>query len=241
MKLSHLLLREGLKEVQRAYSDFEILPVKMVKPNQPDVLCIFSQGDKSSYRLVGAGAWWAYSIGRSNQMPKNDVPNISVNCLPWGLDFAINAELRTSQSVMRDRIEADLGGFDKLISEHGHLRLQAWLKFEYQPRLYYWVLMEDSKSGSWQGRDLLSLYESTEREFVDLGTHWIAWIKSNATQLSASQIRQMEGSNRNVNLALRLVYSFGEMNGVWKLPFSEQTSTFSSEYAKLRPLIGFFQ
>jgi hypothetical protein len=48
-------------------------------------------------------------------MPKHDVPNISVNALPWGLDFAVNAELHTSQQVMRDRIASHLN------NAQGHL------------------------------------------------------------------------------------------------------------------------
>lgn len=151
MQISHRLLREALPAIQRGFSEYEVRPIKMVKPNQPDVLCIPKTGIVSQYQLIGAGAWWAYSFGHSDHMAKNDVPNISVNVLPWGLDFAINAELRTSQEVMRNRVSAATQCFDHLVTEHGQLRLQAWLKFELQPRLYYWVLLPQLPAGVWKG------------------------------------------------------------------------------------------
>lgn len=91
MRLPHLLLRDGLPFVQRALSEYEVLPVRMANSNQPDVLCF--PEENTSFRFVRGGAWWAFSFGQSEHMPKNDVPNISVNALPWGLDIAIITEL----------------------------------------------------------------------------------------------------------------------------------------------------
>jgi hypothetical protein len=113
-------------------------------------------------------ARWAFSFGRSEEMPRNDAPNISVNALPWGLDFAINAEFRTSQEVMRQRIERSSDLFDRLVLEHGRLQFQAWLKFEHQPRFYHWILIEKRSQGTWRGRDLLDLYRSSEINFPEL-------------------------------------------------------------------------
>lgn len=104
LKLSHLLLRDGLPSVVKAFSEYEVvLPIRVASLSQPDVLCFPREGETPQF--VRGGAWWAFSFGQSEKMPKNDVPNISVNALPWRLDFAINAELRTSQEVMTQRIE----------------------------------------------------------------------------------------------------------------------------------------
>jgi hypothetical protein len=241
MQISHKLLTDALPSVQNSYSEYEIRPIKMVKPNQPDVLCVPETDLDSDYKLIGAGAWWAYSFGHSDQMPKNDVPNISVWALSWGLDFAINAELRTSQKVMQDRIAAAPKRFDHLVAEHGNLRAQAWLKFEFQPRLYYWVLLPQLPAGTWTGQDILDLYRQSETDFGKLRMKWVAWIKQHSGKLTAAQTSHLDGKSRNLNLALRLVYSFEKNNEVWGLPYREQELRFESEYLKLKPLIEFFQ
>jgi hypothetical protein len=241
MQISHKLLTDALPFVQKSYSEYEIRPIKMVKPNQPDVLCVPADRTGSEHKLTGAGAWWAYSFGHSDEMPKNDVPNISVNALPWGLDFAVNAELLTSQKVMRDRIATAPQRFDQLVAEHGNLRGQAWLKFEFQPRLYYWVLLPQLPVGTLTGQDLLNLYHCSEVNFQSLRTVWIDWIKKHSQKLTAAQIGHLDGMSRNLNLALRLVYSFEKDNEVWSLPYQEQELRFESEYLKLKPLIEFFQ
>ncbi len=224
MRLSRLLLRDGLPSVQKAFSEYEVLPVRMGSSNQPDVLCF--PGEKMPSRFVRGGAWWAFSFGQSEAMPKNDVPNISVNALPWGLDFAVNAELRTSQEVMRRRIERDSNRFDSLVLQHGDLLLQAWLKLEHQPRFYHWIPIAIRPANTWQGRDLLELYRRSELNFSDLRAHWLAWITEQRVELTAAQREQMYRTNRKLNLALRLVRSLNALDPVWDLPYEEQQTQF---------------
>ncbi len=73
------------------------------------------------------GAWWAYAFGKSEETAKNDAPNISVCGMKWTLDVIVNAELRTSQAVMRRRIAMAPSKFDHLVKSHGQLEFQAWL------------------------------------------------------------------------------------------------------------------
>jgi hypothetical protein len=190
---------------------------------------------------VNGGAWWAFSFGQSEHMPKNDVPNISVNALPWGLDFAINAELLPSQRVMRSRIESFPERFDRLVAEHGDLQFQAWLKIEHQPRIYHWILLPTLAPGTWHGQDILDLYRRSEVGFFDLRAHWLGWIKEHRPELTPGQLTHIERSNRNLNLALRLVRSFRKEADLWSHPRGEQQLQFQAEYAKLKPLIDFFQ
>lgn len=239
VQLSHLLLRDGLPQVQRDFSEFEVVPVKMLVPNQFDVLCL-PEADSLS-RFSPGGVWWAFSFGHSEEMPKNDVPNISINALPWGLDLAINAELRTSQKVMRERIEQAPDEFDRIVREHGGLQLQAWLKFEHQPRFYHWILLEKRLQGTWRGRDLLDLYRRLEINFSEIRAYWLGWIKDQRAELSQGQTRHLERSNRRLNLALRLVCSFQNDDSLWNRSYNEQQAQFHAEYRKLKPLIEFFQ
>ena len=239
VELSQLLLREGLTFVQKAFSEYEVVPVKMLNYQNPGVLC-FPDGDSHS-PFTGGGAWWAFSFGQSDEMPKNDVPNISVNALPWGLDFAINAELLTSQKVMRQRIESLPERFDHLVAEHGALEFQAWLKFEHQPRIYHWIALPRLSPGTWSARDLLDLYRRSEINFAELRTHYLAWIKEQRSELTCGQIAHMERSNRKLNLALRLVHSFAKEDPLWGQSYDEQQAQFQTEYEKLKPLIDFFQ
>ena len=241
MCISQKLLLESLPSIQKQYSEYEIRPIKMVKPNQPDVLCIPTNDLKLPYQLVGAGAWWAYSFGHSDEMAKNDIPNISVNALPWGLDFAINAELQTSQRVMRERITSAPKHFDRLIDEHGDLQLQAWLKLEVRPRMYYWVLLKQFPAETWGSEDLIKLHQNSESDYDHLRSHWIEWIINQNKNLPPAQKIHLEGRSRNLNLAFRLVYSFEKDHVVWNLPFREQIRQFDCQYGKLKSLITFFQ
>src|SRR6266851_5368337 len=63
LQLSHLLARDGLPQVQKGFSEYEVVPVKMVTPNQPDVICL-PEADLPS-RFFHGGVWWAFSFGHS--------------------------------------------------------------------------------------------------------------------------------------------------------------------------------
>ena len=237
--ISHLLLRDGLPFIEKAFSEYEVRPVPMTSPHSHDIFCFPEKGEDS--RFVRGGAWWAYRFGHCDEMPKNDVPNISVAALPWGLDFAINAELRTSQEVMRRKIEESPERFDGLVREHGMLEWQAWLKLEHQPRFYHWVAIRRSPAGTWGGRDLLGLYRQSELNFSELRLQWLTWIKERRTELTPRQMEHMERSNRQLNLALRLVHSFQQDDPLWSRPYAEQKIGFQDQYRRLKPFIDFFR
>ena len=239
MRLSHVLLRDGLLDIERAYSEYEVLPVKMKSSYSPDVFC-FPAGTESDPRFIHGGAWWAYSFGHSETMPKNDVPNISVSAQPWGLDFAINAELQTSQNVMRSNIGRSRSEFDKLLKP-SHLQLQTWLKIEHQPRFYHWILLDKLQHGAWNGEKLLELYAGAEAAYQQLRSRWISWIEMKRPELSAGQLLHMKRTNRKVNLALRLAYSFEEHDAIWTQNYTDQQAQFVLAYIRMKPLIEFFQ
>jgi hypothetical protein len=240
--LSHQLLRDGLLDVEMAYSsEYEIVPIKMVNSRHPDVLVFYAKASEPNPVSMGVGAWWAYALGHSEEMPKNDLPNISVNALPWGLDLAVNAELRTSQKVMRDRIAAQPEQFDLKVAEHGGLQFQAWLKIEFQPRIYHWIVLSQEVAGSWRGKDITDCHSELESTFRKVKDHWIDQIKERRPELTPKQISHMESTNKNLNLALRLVDCISKSSPIWNQPYEEQRVILGDSYRRLKPLIDFFQ
>jgi hypothetical protein len=240
MKLSQVLLRDGLLNIERSYPEYEVLPVRMKSGYSPDVFC-FPGTAESENHFVHGDAWWAYSFGHSEEMPKNDVPNISICAQPWGLDFAVNAELQTSQNVMKLKIARSCSGFDELLKSHRNLQLQAWLKIEHQPRFYHWVLLDRLPYGSWNGQKLLDIYAGAEAGYEALRDRWIRWIEGHRPELSPGQMRHMNRTNRSLNLALRLVHSFEEDDEVWVRTYTQQQERFGVEYGRMKSLIDFFQ
>jgi hypothetical protein len=237
---SRLMLEDGLPLVQKIFGAYEVKPVKMVRLPS-NVLCIPEDDTHPDSRNCRVGVWWAFSFGHSEQLAKNDVPNISVNVLPWGLDFAINAEVQPSQKVMRQRIDRSPERFDQLDLEHGDLQLQAWLKLEHQSYSFHWIPLVRRPKGTWKSRDLLGFYSRSELDFARLRTEWIKWIENQSQELTPIQAGHLERRNRNLNLALRLVRSFEKEDALWNLAYDERKTQLGAEYCKLKPLIDFFQ
>jgi hypothetical protein len=241
VQISHQVLRDALPAIQEAFSEYEVVPVRMANSKTSDVLCFAALDEDVKSRWNSGGVWWAYSFGHSDQMPKNDVPNISVMKFPWGLDFTVNAELQTSQKVMLSRIARSTTQFDRLVGEHGSLQLQTWFKIEYQPRMYHWILLARRPQGDWRGQSILDLYRDSERNFDGLRQYWVESIIRNRPELTESQIKHMKATNRKLNLALRLVHSFAKEDHIWGVTYGEQKGLFAAAYCKLKPLIDFFQ
>lgn len=173
-------------------------------------------------------------------MPKNDVPNLSVEAMPWGLDLAVNAEIQTSQKVMLRRIHASSELFDKLIAEHGNLQFQALLKFEHQPRMYHWLPLFLFEPDTWVGNTILDTCSQVEQNFPKLRSDWIPWIESNQKKLSRGQAEHMKRQNRKPILALRLIRSFPKTDAFWTLAYRYQCEALVLECSKLKHLIEFF-
>lgn len=98
-------------------NEYEVMPIRIKRSysfdfdleHDPDRM--YGTGE-----FTRGGAWWAYRFGFSEDMPKNDVPNVSVIANTTGLDVTINAELQPSQKVMIDRIQGNPSKFNKLCS-----------------------------------------------------------------------------------------------------------------------------
>ena len=238
LRLSHKLLLDSLPFVQREFDRFEIRPVKMVHAKHPDTLCF--RASDGNLDCIAPGVWWAFAFGMSEQMPKNDRPNISVNAYPWGLDFAVNAELKTSQRAMIDCIKAARGRFEALVHAHGSLELQLWLKLEHQPRFYHWLPVERVNAGSFDGASLLRKVDEWKQRFPAERQRWLEEVIAARKELSPGQKAHLERTNKEANLAIRLVNTIRPEDAMWQKPFNEQLETINYVYRSLRPLIEFF-
>jgi hypothetical protein len=174
-------------------------------------------------------------------MPKNDLPNISAIAMPWCFDLTVNAELITSQAVMKARIAENPLQFDQLIREHGGVQFQAILKLEHQPRFYFWIPLISEGPGKWSAKTFLDKCNQIESEYSTLSRSWITWIEQNSSDLTKARAQHMNTRNKKLNAALRLVRPFREDDGFWALPYREQCQMFVSECGRLKPLIDFLR
>jgi hypothetical protein len=238
MVLAQTLLRDGLQGIEREFKEYEIRPVKMVNWSNPGLLYF---PEISGLDVTQGGAWWAYSFGPLEQSAKNDVPNISVNALPWGLDVAVNAELQRSQAVMLAKIGSAPEVFDKRVAEHGALQFQAWFKLELQPRIYRWVLVDQKDWLHWDAAYILNLHRRYEDDFFPKKAHWKAFIEQHGPKLTDEQNAHMSRMNQRLNLCFRLVDSIRAEDHLWTSAYDEQVRLLDSRYRRLKPLIEFFQ
>jgi hypothetical protein len=242
LAISHRMLRDSLDAIGREFAEYEILPIKMARTDSPDVICGgFPATLDSVPEFVRAGVWWAYAFGESEEMPKNDVPNISAMAMPWCLDLAVNAELRTSQQIMKMRVAANPLCFDDLIQEHGGIQLQALLKLEHQPRFYHWIPLISQEPGTWCAQSFLAACAEVERDYQSHRDAWSKWIEKNSLGLTKNQSQHMRKRNKQCNLALRLVRPFRKGDKFWSLPYSDQRVSFVAECRRLKPLIDFLR
>jgi hypothetical protein len=242
LAISHRVLRDSLADLRELFSDYEMLPIKMARANSPDVICSgLPEITNSVPPFVRGGAWWAYAFGHSDEMPKNDVPNISAMAMPWCLDLAINAELRTSQAIMKARIADQPSRFEELACEHGGLQFHGILKLEHQPRFYHWIPLFFKEVGTWTAKSILEVIDKQYRDYDAVKTSWVSWIAAHRSELSPAQVLHMRQRNQQPNLALRLVRPFPKEDHLWQLAYKEQLELFVAECRRMKPLIDFLR
>jgi hypothetical protein len=238
LALSHRILRDSLPGIEQGYSPYEVIPIRMIAAHSQDTVCNgvpVSATDLPPFR--SGGVWWAYALGNSNQMAKNDIPNISAVGMPWGFDLTINSELRTSQALFRNRIAQHPAAFDHAVREYGRLEFQAILKLECQPRFYFWIPLRKVAAGGWDAGSILKDCEHFEQDFEELRSRWIDCIVETQSTLTERQAAHMKRMNRRPNIALRLAHPFTSDDSFWSMDFVSQCVQFVDECVRLRPLI----
>lgn len=241
LALSHRILRDSLGAIGKGFQGYELRPVKMARADSPDYYCGMTPVSTSEkVEIAAGGTWWAYRFGHAEEMPKNDVPNISVLMMPWGLDVTVNAEISDSQEVLISRVKQSIGSFDKLVDAHGELWLQTWLKLEHRPQFFHWISRTRLAPGAWGGADLVRHFDESREAYPRERAAWIDWVTTHRPDLSDKQRTFLKNRSQNMNLAIRLVAPFHEEAQFWSCTYAEQVRLIEESVCRLRPFIDFF-
>lgn len=241
MAFASRMLTESLEPIRGVFDEYDVIPFGITRSSSQDYDLEYDPSrNYGSGEFSRGGIWWAYRFGFSEEMPKNDVPNISIIANTTGLDVVINAELQTSQKVMLDRIRANASEFNRLLASHGRLRLKTYLKYEHQPRFYHWILADMELPGEFNGETILGIRQKHEKAFNEEREKWLKFIISENKELSEFQIKQLEVRNTGLNLAIRLVESFYGNSEFWSLQSEKQVSEIVNAVNRQKALIDFF-
>jgi hypothetical protein len=232
-------LRTSLQSVISNFPEYQIVPGKTRNARRQNILCFGLDEPNFKPRFTEAGASWAYALRKTGRKTKEDMPNLSVNALPWGLDVSVNAELLTSQRAVQHAINRFPKEFDSLVEAHGRLVFQAWFKLEHQKRSFHWFPAQTLPPGAWNGRNVLNTIATTGKCFDSLKKTATAWLQANRAGLSQEQISHLVGKNRKADLALRFVDSIKETSPFWMWSIGQQIEQLNCSYAGLKPLIDF--
>jgi hypothetical protein len=241
LAFANLMLRDSLEPIRTYFSEYEVFPfgIKWATSNDFDLEHYPGQ-EYGTNEFTRGGTWWAYRFGFSEDLSKNDVPNVSIIANTTGLDVTLNAELQSSQKVLLRRIHADVSKFDKLLANHGRLWLKTYLKFEHQPRFYHWILADMRPPGEFDGKAILDIRREHEEAFIRERERWINIIKTRNKELTEGQNRQLEARNKRLNLAIRLVEPFEKSGVFWSLPYEGQLIEIVKRVQQMKPLVDFF-
>ena len=241
MAFARRMLTESLEPIREAFNGYDIIPFGITRPSSLDFDLEYDPArNHGTEEFTRGGTWWAYRFGFSEDMPKNDVPNISIIANTTGLDVTINAELQPSQKVVIDRIQANSSEFNRLLANHGGLWLKTYLKYEHQPRFYHWILADMKLPGEFNSESILQLQQKHEKVFNEEREQWLKFIISGNKELSELQIQQLEARNKRLNLAIRLVEPFQKNAAFWSLLPEKQVTEIVGSVQRMRPLIDFF-
>lgn len=241
MAFARRMLIGSLEPIREAFDKYDVIPFGITRASSQDYDLEYDHSHNHGYdNFSRGGIWWAYRFGFSEEMPKNDVPNISILANTTGLDVVINAELHTSQKVMLDRIRANTPEFNRLLTNHGGLNLKTYLKYEHQPRFYHWILADMKLPGEFNGEAILNIRQKHEKAFDDERKKWFEFIISENKELSELQIQQLKMRNKRLNLAIRLVAPFQENSAFWSLQTEKQVTECVDTVKRMKALIDFF-
>jgi len=235
------MLRDSLEPIKESFNEYKVFPFSIDRALSLGFVLEYDPARKyGTKEFTRGGTWWAYTFGFSKDLPKNDVPNVSIMANSTGLDVALNAELMPSQKVMLRRIRESTSKFDRHLTDHGGLWLKTYLKFEHQPRIYHWILADIRPPGEFDGEFILSARRERDNAFVEDRGRRISDIKSMNKELTERQIRHLETHNKQLNLAIRLVQPFQKNAPFWSLPFNMKLNEIVGAVQRVKPLADFF-
>lgn len=236
------MLKESLEPIRKSFNnEYEVMPIKIKRSYSSDFdLEHDTDRNYGTREFTHGGTWWAYRFGFSENMPKNDVPNVSIIAYATGLDITINAELQPSQKVMLERIRKSSSRFNELLCNHGGLWLKTYLKYEHKPRSYHWILADIKSPGEFDGEVILQMWHKHQKAFNEERERWLKFIISVNKELSEKQIQHLEARTKQLNLAIRLVERFQKNATMWSLQDNNQVDEIVRAVLRMKPLIDFF-
>lgn len=238
---AHYMLRNSLELIRKPFSEYDIVPFRATRQTSLDFDLEYDRSKNHGTNIFKrGGVWWAYRFGFSENLPPNDVPNISIIVNDIGLDVTLNAELLPSQTVMVDRIRRCTSELDRLIADHGWIWLKTYLKFEHQPRFYHWILADFMRPGEFDGAAILRLRLDHESNFWQEREYWVRKIIAENDELTKGLSRHLESKNKRLNLAIRLVEPIPKNAAFWSFTVGTQVSEIAKAVQRLKPLLDFF-
>lgn len=241
MAFARRMLAETLEPIRKAFNEYDIIPFSITRSSSLDFDLEYDPAQThGTSEYTRGGTWWAYRFGFSEDMPKNDVPNVSIIANTTGIDVTINAELQPSQKVMLGRIQTALPEFNRILADHGGLWLKTYLKYEHQPRFYHWILADLKPPGEFDGEAILKMRHRHDKAFNEERDQWLHKIISENKDITESQINHLKKQNKRINLAIRLVEPFQMDAALWSRQPKEQVIEIVGAVQRLKPLIDFF-
>ena len=242
MHFARYMLKKSLEPIRESFNnEYDIMPFRIKKSSSADFhLDYYPERKYETSECTRGRTWWAYRFGFSENMPKNDVPNVSIIANTTGLDVTINAELLPSQKVMCRKIKESTVQFDRLLADHGQLWLKTYLKYEHQPRAYHWILAEYMSPGEFDGASILGLRVKHEKAFWEERELCIRRIRAENKELTEAMSQHLENHTKQLNLAVRLVESFHKDATFWSLPFKNKVDKIVASVQRMKPLVDFF-
>lgn len=234
-------IKSLLSDLNSLFSEYEITPRRKrnIGTLEWDYEC-FPSLNYGRNQFTKTGVWFSFSFGPNENMPPNDVPNISVVVYETGMDFTINAEISKSREYMIETITRDKTCFDNLLSDSG-LSLKTYHKVEHQPRIYHWILNDYLLSGTYSSNEIISINRDHINNFSVINDKYNNFVIKNNHNLTEPQISHIKTRNRNSNLAFRLVKTLPKDDSIWEKDFDEQKKEFMRIIKGLKPFIDFFQ
>lgn len=240
MAFKERALHDSLNVLTKEYSNYEIMPFGITRASSHDWYLENRPPSANAQKACRGGVWWAYRFGSESNMPKNDVPNVSVIAGETGLDVCINAELQPSQKSMLARIKQQPKEFNKLVSESHALSFKMYAKIEHQPRFYHWIMIDWIMHPEVNSEAVLSVAEEYLESFASRRAELIETVLASNPEISEAQVAHARSTNRKPNTAFRLTKNLGSASTYWHLSAADQMNELANTIVSLKELVDFF-
>lgn len=234
-------MKDLLPSLEKEYSEFEITPYKITRSRSPDFDFEYHEASHYGEPVFKKGEeWFAFRFGSTGNEPPNDVPNISAIMTHFAFDVCVNSELHSSQKMFINVIKSQKKAFNELLLRFDDLMFKTYLKYEYQPRFYHWILTDYINTKDIDAEFIINNYREHEKKFFEERNYWVDYIIKNNPSLTESQKQHLVKTNKSLNFAQRLSIPIKSTDPIWEGNYSLQLEIFKKSIFKLKDFILFF-